>query len=217
MAGADMNPKRNPMPTQDAKTRAHNFLEVALGYTEEQAIAEAHRCLNCKNMPCVDGCPVKIHIPAFIEKIREGDFVEIFVENDGAIAFKKYSHLENVRHTISDYVMSANTSAQVKLLVVDKDKVVAGITKHIDKNISEEFDDIFSNNNLYCYNITKVLVHYGDNDYVKYAMPIVLNENVIGAVVCITDEENPEIDENSKEAMVTKLVASFINKFLKFE
>ena len=74
MAGANMNPKRNPMPTQDAKIRAHNFLEVALGYTEEQAISEANRCLNCKNMPCVDGCPVKIHIPAFIEKIREGDF-----------------------------------------------------------------------------------------------------------------------------------------------
>ena len=71
---ANMSPKKNEMPTQDALVRAHNFDEVALGYTEEQAIDEANRCLNCKNMPCVSGCPVKIHIPEFIAKIREGDF-----------------------------------------------------------------------------------------------------------------------------------------------
>ena len=74
MAKANMSLKRNTMPVQDAKVRAHNFDEVALGYTEEQAIDEANRCLNCKNMPCVAGCPVKIHIPEFISKIKEGDF-----------------------------------------------------------------------------------------------------------------------------------------------
>ena len=74
MTKANMSPKRNTMPVQDAKVRAHNFDEVALGYTEEQAIDEANRCLNCKNMPCVAGCPVKIHIPEFISKIKEGDF-----------------------------------------------------------------------------------------------------------------------------------------------
>ena len=74
MAKANMSLTRNEMPVQDAKVRAHNFDEVALGYTEEQAIDEANRCLNCKNMPCVAGCPVKIHIPEFITKIKEGDF-----------------------------------------------------------------------------------------------------------------------------------------------
>ena len=74
MAKANMSLTRNAMPVQDAKVRAHNFDEVALGYTEEQAIDEANRCLNCKNMPCVAGCPVKIHIPEFITKIKEGDF-----------------------------------------------------------------------------------------------------------------------------------------------
>ena len=74
MAKANMSLTRNAMPVQDALVRAHNFDEVALGYTEEQAIDEANRCLNCKNMPCVDGCPVKIHIPEFISKIKEGDF-----------------------------------------------------------------------------------------------------------------------------------------------
>ena len=71
---ANMSLKKNEMPLQDAKVRARNFDEVALGYTEEQAIDEANRCLNCKNTPCVTGCPVKIHIPEFIGKIKEGDF-----------------------------------------------------------------------------------------------------------------------------------------------
>ena len=75
---ANMNPKKNPMPSQDPKVRAHNFDEVACGYSEEVAIDEAMRCLNCKHMPCVAGCPVNIHIPAFIEKVREGKFEEAY-------------------------------------------------------------------------------------------------------------------------------------------
>ncbi len=70
----NMSMKKNPIPTQDPQIRAHNFEEVTLGYTEDLAIDEALRCLNCKNMPCVGACPVNIHIPRFIEKIKEGDF-----------------------------------------------------------------------------------------------------------------------------------------------
>ncbi len=70
----NMKMNKNEMPTQDAKVRAKNFEEVALGYTEAMAIDEAKRCLNCVNMPCVSGCPVKVHIPEFIAKIKEGDF-----------------------------------------------------------------------------------------------------------------------------------------------
>ena len=67
-------PKKHEMPTQASEVRAHNFSEVALGYTEETALAEAERCLNCKNRPCVEGCPVNIQIPEFIAKIKEHDF-----------------------------------------------------------------------------------------------------------------------------------------------
>ena len=74
MAKTNMSLTKNPMPTQDPKVRARNFDEVALGYTEETAIDEAMRCLSCKNTPCVEGCPVKVHIPEFIAKIKEGDF-----------------------------------------------------------------------------------------------------------------------------------------------
>ena len=70
----NMSLKKNPMPSQPADVRNKNFLEVALGYSEEQAVDEANRCLNCKNKPCVGGCPVNIDIPAFIAKIRERDF-----------------------------------------------------------------------------------------------------------------------------------------------
>ena len=69
-----LNPKKHEMPTQDPKVRAHNFDEVALGYTAEIAVDEAKRCLNCKNKPCVGGCPVNIDIPGFIGFVKTGDF-----------------------------------------------------------------------------------------------------------------------------------------------
>lgn len=67
-------PKKHEMPLQAPEVRAHNFEEVALGYTPEIAVEEANRCLNCKNRPCVSGCPVNIRIPDFIMKIKENDF-----------------------------------------------------------------------------------------------------------------------------------------------
>lgn len=70
----NMSLKKNEMPSQAPDVRNKNFLEVALGYTEEQALDEAQRCLHCKNKPCVAGCPVGIHIPDFIAKVVEGDF-----------------------------------------------------------------------------------------------------------------------------------------------
>ncbi len=71
---ADMSPKKYEMPVQDPYERAKNFLEVSKGYDEKTAILEAKRCLNCKNKPCVSGCPVKIYIPEFISLVAEGDF-----------------------------------------------------------------------------------------------------------------------------------------------
>ena len=71
---ANMAMEKTPMPEQAADIRNKNFEEVTLGYTEEMAVNEAKRCLNCKNMPCVQGCPVNIHIPEFISKVAESDF-----------------------------------------------------------------------------------------------------------------------------------------------
>ena len=71
---ANMTLTKTPMPEQDPQIRARNFKEVALGYTEEQAVEEANRCLGCKNPKCVEGCPVNVRIPEFIKKIQERDF-----------------------------------------------------------------------------------------------------------------------------------------------
>ena len=65
--------KRHAMPAQPPEERIKNFREVALGYTPELALAEAERCLNCKNAPCMKGCPVGVHIPDFIAHIRAGE------------------------------------------------------------------------------------------------------------------------------------------------
>ena len=70
----NLDPKKCPMPSQDPNVRNKNFQEVALGYTAEMAVNEAKRCLNCPKKPCVEGCPVSIKIPEFIQKIAAGDF-----------------------------------------------------------------------------------------------------------------------------------------------
>jgi glutamate synthase (NADPH) small chain len=69
---------KTPMPSQDPNVRNKNFKEVALGYTEEMAVSEAQRCLNCKNKPCVSGCPVNVRIPEFVAKVAEGDFAAAY-------------------------------------------------------------------------------------------------------------------------------------------
>ena len=74
MAKKNMSLTKVPMPEQDPNVRNKNFDEVALGYTAEMAMEEATRCLNCKNKPCVNGCPVNVPIPEFIEKVAAGDF-----------------------------------------------------------------------------------------------------------------------------------------------
>lgn len=73
-----LQPQKHPMPVQKPELRAKNFEEVAQGYDEKTAVAEAQRCLNCKNKPCVEGCPVNIAIPDFISKVKTGDFEEAY-------------------------------------------------------------------------------------------------------------------------------------------
>ena len=73
-----IDPKKHEMPSQEPAVRAHNFKEVALGYTMEVAVEEAKRCLNCKTQPCVSGCPVNINIPDFITCIKEGKFEDAY-------------------------------------------------------------------------------------------------------------------------------------------
>ncbi len=74
----NMSLNKVPIPEQDPKVRARNFDEVTLGYTAEMAQEEAQRCLNCKHMPCVSGCPVGVRIPEFIAEVAKGNFEEAY-------------------------------------------------------------------------------------------------------------------------------------------
>ncbi len=74
MSSINRNKTKTPMPAQDPKKRSKNFNEVALGYTEEDAVNEARRCLNCKKPTCIEGCPVQVQIPRFIKHIAQQDF-----------------------------------------------------------------------------------------------------------------------------------------------
>ena len=74
---ADMM-KKVPVREQDPKVRATNFEEVCLGYNKEEAMEEATRCLNCKNAKCIQGCPVSINIPAFVQQVKEGNIEEAY-------------------------------------------------------------------------------------------------------------------------------------------
>ena len=77
---ANMSQQKIPMPEQDPNVRNKNFEEVSYGYTEEMAVEEAQRCLNCKNKPCMGGCPVNVKIPEFIALIAEGKFEEAYLK-----------------------------------------------------------------------------------------------------------------------------------------
>ncbi|MGN1092555.1 MAG: NADPH-dependent glutamate synthase, partial [Monoglobaceae bacterium] len=76
----NMSQQKVPMPEQDPNVRNKNFQEVSYGYTEEMAVEEAQRCLNCKNKPCMGGCPVNVKIPEFIALIAEGKFEEAYLK-----------------------------------------------------------------------------------------------------------------------------------------
>ena len=75
---ANMQMNKTPMPEQEPQVRNHNFLEVAQGYTAEQAVNEAKRCIHCTNPACVSGCPVGIPIPDFLAKVAEEDFAAAY-------------------------------------------------------------------------------------------------------------------------------------------
>lgn len=107
--------KRVPMPKQDPKMRILNFEEVALGYSREEAMREASRCLQCKHSPCVEGCPVDIDIPAFIAHIQKGDFM-------GAIHKIKE---KNSLPAICGRVCPQEEQCEIKCVWAKKDQSVA--------------------------------------------------------------------------------------------
>ena len=83
----NMSLEKVKMPEQEPQVRNQNFQEVALGYTEEQAMEEATRCLNCRHSPCKNGCPVGVPIPEFISEVAKGHFEDWLLCNNHAEAW----------------------------------------------------------------------------------------------------------------------------------
>ena len=97
--------KKVPVSEQDPKVRAANFDEVNLGYTKEEAMAEATRCLNCKNARCINGCPVNINIPAFIAKVKDGDVAgayDVISQSSSLSADVSVPRKHSARHSASE-------------------------------------------------------------------------------------------------------------------
>ena len=113
--------KRVPVREQEPKVRAANFEEVCLGYNKEEAMAEATRCLKCKNPQCVKGCPVNIDIPGFIKEVEEGNFDEAyplpFRQSADASVLRKASVKLNVYVELREMLFqSANLSVLLQIL-----------------------------------------------------------------------------------------------------
>ena len=113
MAKKNMSLTKVPMPEQAPDVRNKNFEEVALGYTAEMAMEEAARCLNCKNKPCVSGCPVNVPIPGFIEKVAEGDFEAM-----------RLSQVRTHFLQSADVYVHRRTSVRVNVSVVSRDSLL---------------------------------------------------------------------------------------------
>ena len=117
----NMSLVKNQMPTQSPEERIKNFDEVALGYTEEQAIDEAKRCLNCKNRMCIQGCPVKIAIPDFIAKVAEGQFEEayqIILKSSSIYASHSSGHITRPFISLLQKVIANATPSSIKLVII---------------------------------------------------------------------------------------------------
>ena len=117
MADAKML-KKVPVREQDPKVRATNFEEVCLGYNQEEAMEEAQRCLGCKKPKCVEGCPVSINIPGFIEQIKEGKIEE---------AYKVMDYLPHFRLSADVYVLR-NPSVRVNVSAESKVKLFLSVS-----------------------------------------------------------------------------------------
>ena len=164
----------------------------------------------------------QVNIPKNLREtlhIRAGDPLEVFTEAD-RIIFKKFEPIGELTPVAQRYADSLNQICQMKVIVTDRDAVIAceGVSKrdYLDwyKRLTEEFDfNCVKREELYCYNGEKIYAYDDVKEYIKYAMPIICEGDIVGCVACVTEEENAITDENSTEALMIKTTAESLALF----
>ena len=149
-------------------------------------------------------------------RIREGDPLEIYTDREGEVIFKKYSPIGELASFASQYVDTLNKICAMSVVVTDRDIVIssAGVSKkeYNEKKLSEDYEAIMEGRSLYSHKESTLILCDGASGYVKYAMPIISEGDVIGSVACITSEENVSIDTHSTEAKLIQTAASFLGR-----
>lgn len=151
-------------------------------------------------------------------RIREGDPLEIYTDREGEVIFKKYSPIGELANFAAQYVDTLHKICSMSVAVTDRDAVVsfAGVSKkeYQDKKLTEEYEQIMETRNMYIYheNTNKIMMCDGSSGYIKYAMPIISEGDVIGSVACITNEEKITVDTHSTEAKLIQTAASFLGR-----
>ena len=151
-------------------------------------------------------------------RIREGDPLEIFTDRDGEVIFKKYSPIGELTSFASQYVDTLNKICSMSVVVTDRDTIIAcaGVSKkeYSDKKLTDDFETLMETRSMYIYKngAPRINICNGANGFVKYAMPIISDGDIIGCVSCITQEENPNTDVHSTEAKLIQTASSFLGR-----
>ncbi|MBO5380318.1 MAG: recombinase zinc beta ribbon domain-containing protein, partial [Clostridia bacterium] len=152
-----------------------------------------------------------------VNVISDGDPLEIYTDREGEVIFKKYSPIGELASFAAQYGDTLNKICNMSVVITDRDVVIssAGVSKkeYNEKKLSEEYEGIMDSRSLYTTKENaRISVCEGASGYVKYAMPIVSEGDVIGSVACVTSEENPTIDNHSTEAKLIQTAASFLGR-----
>jgi len=153
-----------------------------------------------------------------VMRIREGDPLEIFTNRDGEVIFKKYSPIGEFSTFAGQYAETLNRICSLSIVVTDRDTVVAtaGVTKkeYTDKKLSESFEALMEKRSLYSHikgENDKITICEGASSFVKYAMPIASDGDVIGCIAMVVSDEG-SLSENDTEAKLIQTAASFLGR-----
>ena len=150
-------------------------------------------------------------------RIREGSPLEIYTDREGEVIFKKYSPVGEMAPFAYQYVDTLNKVCQMSVAVTDRDTIIAcaGVSRkeYAEKKITEDYESTIETRNMYIWKNGSPRVQICEGGaYVKYAMPIVSEGDIVGSIACISNEENMVTDANSTEAKLIQTAASFLGR-----